>query len=183
MNIIISILSYILVSFFLISNDEIEKVDTDRDYIIQSDTLLYPNSKHREQSKLIYQLLTKYHYKKMNVNSLQDRFFREYYRSGNVFIYRFDASLTDEDALKVTQVYGAKKSTKNVTLPARYIILNPADVQLGGSISFHAGTYYKVLSDYELERLKNPRTEEDVQVLNGLDPKVKKLIKQKRAAR
>lgn len=121
-------------------------------------------------------------FKKLNINSLLDRYFREYYRSGNVFLYRFDASLTSEDALKVSQVYGAKKSGKNVNLPAKYIILNPADIQLGGSVSFHAGTYYKVLSDYELERLKNPRTEEDVQVLRGLDPSVQKLIKQKKVS-
>ena len=68
MNTIVSILSYILISFFLISHDEVERIDIDRADIIQSDTLLYPNSKHREQSKLIYQLLTKYHYKKLNVN-------------------------------------------------------------------------------------------------------------------
>ena len=30
------------------------------------------------------------------------------------------------------------------------------------------GIYYKVISDYELERLKNPQTEEDKQVLENL---------------
>ena len=119
-------------------------------------------------------------FKKLNINAIQDKYFREYYRSGNVFLYRFDASLTNEDALRVSQVYGAKKSTKNVSLPAKYIILNPADIQLGGTAAFHAGSYYKVMSDYELERLKNPRTEEDAQVLNGLDEKTRKLIKQKK---
>ena len=82
MNIIISILSYILVSFFLISNDEVERFDIDRDVLIQSDTLLYPNSKHREQSKLIYQLLSKYHYKKLNVNdSLSEKILEKYIKS------------------------------------------------------------------------------------------------------
>ena len=68
MNILISFLSYILVSFFLFSNDEFKRVSTNDNYIIQSDTLLYPDSKHREQSKLIFQLLSKYHYKKLSVN-------------------------------------------------------------------------------------------------------------------
>lgn len=82
MNIIVSILSYILISFFLISHDEVERIDIDRADIIQSDTLLYPNSKHREQSKLIYQLLTKYHYKKLNVNdSLSEKILEKYIKS------------------------------------------------------------------------------------------------------
>ena len=38
------------------------------DYNIYSDTLLSPKAKHREQSKLIYQLLSKYHYKKIDVD-------------------------------------------------------------------------------------------------------------------
>ena len=82
MNIIVSILSYILISFFLISHDEVEIIDIDRADLIQSDTLLYPNSKHREQSKLIYQLLTKYHYKKLNVNdSLSEKILEKYIKS------------------------------------------------------------------------------------------------------
>ena len=79
---IVSILSYILISFFLISHDEVERIDIDRADLIQSDTLLYPNSKHREQSKLIYQLLTKYHYKKLNVNdSLSEKILEKYIKS------------------------------------------------------------------------------------------------------
>ncbi len=82
MNMIVSILSYILISFFLISHDEVERIDIDRADLIQSDTLLYPNSKHREQSKLIYQLLTKYHYKKLNVNdSLSEKILEKYIKS------------------------------------------------------------------------------------------------------
>ena len=119
-------------------------------------------------------------FKRINLSSLQDRFFREYYRSGNVFVYRFDAKLTNEDALKITQTYGAK-GTKSVNLPARYIILNPADIQLGGTASFHTGTYYKILSNYELSMLANPKTEEDKQILNSLSPEAKKLIKAKKA--
>ena len=120
-------------------------------------------------------------FKKVNLQSLIDRFFREYYRSGNVFLYRFDANTSGSDALKITQTYGAKKS-KSIKLPARYIILNPADIQMGGTASFHAGTYYKILSNYELERLRSPRTEEDKQLLSGLSPEIRKLIKNKKAS-
>ena len=50
--------------------------------IIQSDSLLYPSAKHREQSKLIYQLLTKYHYKKISVDdSLSEKILEKYINS------------------------------------------------------------------------------------------------------
>jgi hypothetical protein len=117
--------------------------------------------------------------KKINIFDLQDQFFREYYRSGNVFIYRFDTKIKDEDINKITQTFGTISKAANINLPARYIIINPADVQIGGSINFSVGRYYKILSDYELERLKAPKTDEDIEVLKSLSPETQKLISQK----
>ena len=117
--------------------------------------------------------------KKINIFDLQDQFFREYYRSGNVFIYRFDTKIKDEDINKITQTFGITSKAANVNLPARYIIVNPADIQIGGSINFSAGRYYKILSDYELERLKAPKTDEDIEVLKSLSPETQKLINEK----
>ena len=121
-------------------------------------------------------------FKKIDMQSFLDRFFREYYRSGNVFIHRFDTKLQPEDFKKVTQTYGNSRllaQEEDGTLPSRYIVLNPADIQMGGNISFFSGVYHKVLSDYELERLKNPRTEEDKEVYDSLDDETKKALKQR----
>ena len=120
-------------------------------------------------------------FKKIDLASLQEKFFREYYRSGNVFVYRFDAAIQKEDLATLSKVFGVKKLTvKNeVSLPSRYIILNPADIQAGGNVSFVQGRYFKRLSDYELDRLRTPRTEEDEQVLNSLSPKIRENIKNK----
>lgn len=115
-------------------------------------------------------------FKKINIVDLQDKFFREYYRSGNVFIYRFDTKVKDEDINKITQTFGLTAKAA-VNLPARYTIINPADIQIGGTINFAVGRYYKILSDYELERLKNPKTDEDIEVFNGLPIETQKLIK------
>lgn len=112
-------------------------------------------------------------FKKINIWSLQDKFFREYYRSGNVFIYRFDAEVTREDASKITQVYAEAGIGGKLSLPVKYAILNPADIQLAGSASFVSGKYYKLLSDYELARLKDPQTDEDKEIVENLDPEVK----------
>ena len=51
-------------------------------YSISSDTLLSPKAQHREQSKLIYQLLSKYHYKKVNIDdSLSEKILEKYINS------------------------------------------------------------------------------------------------------
>lgn len=118
-------------------------------------------------------------FKKINIFDLQDQFFREYYRSGNVFIYRFDTKVKDEDINKISQTFGLTSKAANLILPARYIIINPADVQIGGSINFSLGRYYKLISDYELERLRSPKTDEDLEVLNSLPVETRKLIKQR----
>ena len=114
--------------------------------------------------------------KKVNINNLQSKFFREYYRSGNVFIHRFDATVSQADVTRMTQTFGLT-SEASFSLPARYIILNPADIQISGNITFATGEFRKILSDYELERLRNPKTEEDKQVLESLDPDAIKQIK------
>lgn len=118
-------------------------------------------------------------FKKINIFDLQDQFFREYYRSGNVFLYRFDTKVKNEDINKISQTFGLTSKAASLTLPARYIIINPADVQIGGSINFSIGRYYKLVSDYELERLRSPKTDEDLEVLNSLPVETRKLIKQK----
>ena len=112
--------------------------------------------------------------KKINIWDLQGQFFREYFRSGNVFLYRLDAALKPADVKKVSQTFGTRK----VKIPYRYIILNPADIQLTGTLSFSSDVkkYHKVLTDYELERVRNPKTEEDKKIREALPADVKKLL-------
>ena len=58
-----------------------------------------------QKSKKFFQALLK----KINIWDLQGQFFREYFRSGNVFLYRLDASLKQADVKKISQTFGAKK--------------------------------------------------------------------------
>ncbi len=110
---------------------------------------------------------------KVNIWDLKDKFFREYYRSGNVFIYRFDGEFTPEDKKKLTQTFGAVIDK----IPLRYIFLNPADIRAAGNISFVDLKFYKVLTNYELERLRNPVTPEDEAILKNLGPDLVAQIK------
>jgi hypothetical protein len=121
------------------------------------------------------------YFKKINLTSFQDQFFREYYRSGNVFTYRFDTSLDSEQVFKITQVFGSKALAKDgsIKIPVRYTIINPADVYVGGGVNYSYNIYYKLLSSYELEKLRDPKTDEDIEVYQGLPDDVKEKIKNK----
>ena len=119
-------------------------------------------------------------FNKINIWGIQDQFFREYYRSGNIFLYRFDGKIKKEDAKKMTQVFGSSLLSEAIsdelTLPLKYVLLNPADIRLTGSLSFYNPVYYKNLSGYEITRLKNPVSEEDFEIFDSLPEEIKKQI-------
>lgn len=116
-------------------------------------------------------------FSKINLWSFQDRFFREYYRSGNVFIYRFDGDVKAEEASKLVQILNSSKlSYDDIKIPVRYVILNPVDIQFSSGSSYLIGKYYKVLSEYELSKLRNPTTEEDIQIFESFDEETQNQI-------
>jgi hypothetical protein len=125
---------------------------------------------------------------KFKLWTLKDQYFREYYRSGNVFLYRFDGKFTAEDFARMSTVYGSsdelvyprRKATfglKPGTIPVKYAMLNPYDILATRALTFSYGKYEKVLSEYEIESLKNPKTEHDKEIFEGMPPDVKEKIK------
>ena len=112
--------------------------------------------------------------KKIKIWNLKDQFFREYYRSGNVFLYTIEGKINVEDFSKVRNFGLTLKTNK---LPVRYLLLNPFDIVAKRATSFDVGLYAKVLSEYEAERLKNPKTDEDRELYDALDPEIKNKIK------
>ena len=115
-------------------------------------------------------------FSKINLWSLKDQFFREYYRSGNVFLYRLDGKFSAEDFVRLNKIYGSE-FIKEGHIPIRYVLLNPYDVTANRSTSFKGSAYKKILSEYELEKLQNPKTEEDKEIYNALPEETKKKIK------
>ena len=115
--------------------------------------------------------------KKINIWKVKDQYFREYYRSGNIFLYRVDGKFSSEDLLKLNYVY-ASQTLKPGQLPVKYMLLNPYDIVIEKATSFQDGIYKKVLSDYELEKLRDPKTEEDKKVFESLTPEMKKKVKE-----
>jgi hypothetical protein len=101
-------------------------------------------------------------YVRVVVNRLKEQYFREYYRSGNVFLLRFDGKL---------------EQSKSQRVPIRYEILNPAHVFVPTAIA-PPFTYVQFLSKFDLERLRNPLTPQDRMVYQSLPAEVRKQIDQ-----
>ena len=110
-------------------------------------------------------------FEKINLDQLKEEFFREYYRSGNVFLYKIDGKFANDDYIKLVKT-GVTKDK----IPLRYIIINPATVAIEGGIGY-AGRYLRMLSRFEIERLRQPVTDEEKAVYNALDATTKSYIK------
>ena len=96
---------------------------------------------------------------RINLWRLQDMFFREFYRSGNVFLYKLHAAFTKQDMRVISDLITTEARAGEI--PIRYILLNPSDIQAIGSASFITPRYIKILNDFEMQVLTNPQTEQD----------------------
>src|SRR6185369_3561344 len=95
-------------------------------------------------------------FEKVGMDKLKEQYFREYYRSGNVFLYRFDGKMRDMDFQNMKQVFGSKSNL----IPVRYVVINPTSVFVENAVITNHFTYVKMLSPFEVERLKSPQTPE-----------------------
>lgn len=108
---------------------------------------------------------------KIGLAKLKEQFFREYYRSGNVFMYKFEGQFGKDDFAKL-QRYGVSKQK----IPLKYTVLNPYTIASWGALGVNFN-YVRLLSPYEIERLRNPKTPEDLAVFKSLSPEIQKRIK------
>jgi hypothetical protein len=115
-------------------------------------------------------------FKKINLVNLKDQYFREYYRSGNIFLYRLDGKFKADDFAELLDNAESKNGAKN-SVAIRYILMNPYDIVATRASSFSEGAYEKILSEYEMSRLQNPATEDDKEIFEALPPKVQESIK------
>tara|TARA_B000000441_G_C21750565_1_gene361864 strand:+ start:357 stop:2426 length:2070 start_codon:yes stop_codon:yes gene_type:complete len=110
---------------------------------------------------------------------IKDQYFREFYRSGNIFIYKIDGNFSAQEMIKLNQVYGSDISiAAESKIPLKYIFLNPYDFVATRATTFSEknGAYKKILSEYDIERLKNPKNTYDQEVYDALPDKVKEKI-------
>jgi|TARA_R100000479_G_scaffold161504_1_gene99276 hypothetical protein len=115
-------------------------------------------------------------FNRIRLYDLKNQYFREYYRSGNIFIYRVDGKFNIENYRKFAQNY--VETPNENKFPVKYIILNPFDIVAKRSTIFSSegGAYAKILSEFDMERLKNPKNDYDKQVFESLPAQVQKDI-------
>ena len=85
-------------------------------------------------------------FNKVRLWDLKDQWFREFYRSGNIFLYRVDGDLSVEDFNQLSKTYAAENLKKD-KIPVRYILLNPFDIVAKRSTTNATGAYEKILSE------------------------------------
>lgn len=114
--------------------------------------------------------------KRIDIWSLKKHYFLEYFRSSNIFLYRVDADWTVEDLMKLRTVYAAEGTISAKKIPIRYIVLNPHCIAAKNTVYFGENMYEHILSQSELQRLKNPINEDDRKFFDGLPQEAKDLI-------
>lgn len=124
---------------------------------------------------------------KIQIWRVKDQYFREYYRSGNVFMYKLEGKFGSEDLIKLSQVYGSKMSASMFEkIPIAYVFLNPYDFVATRALAYKVfglnteeyGVYKKMLSEYDIERLRDPKNAYDKEVFDSLPPETRKEIKE-----
>lgn len=143
-----------------------------------SNSDIYLEGGNERVKKFIYKWLDK-----IKLWQIKDQYFREYYRSGNVFAYRIDGKYSSADIQRMQTVYGTKgEFIENGKIPIMYTFLNPFDIVAKKALTFDRsggqyGNYAKLLSEYELESLRAPKTEHDQQIFEALPDETKEKIK------
>lgn len=109
----------------------------------------------------------------INIWNLTDQYFREYFRGGNVFLWRIDGSFMEKDFLDMVK----KRSASKNSVPMRYIVLNPREIAAKHVGTYDQNAYEKVLSQYDLKRLAHSEDPVDIKTLNSLPKRVREEIK------
>ena len=127
-------------------------------------------------------LITKW-MERISVEALKRQYFREYFRSGNVFLYRLFGEFTPDEIASLRKIYAAasvdlKNPSEGFTgnkLPLKYAMLNPADIYNYSGLDSGA-VYKKILNPFEVQRLKNPQTEDEKRIFKSLTEEIRSKI-------
>lgn len=127
----------------------------------------------RTSNKTVKTFFAKW-FEAINLPDFMSQFFLEYYRSGNVFIYQFNGRIDQDKFDKLKTSFSAAKSPE---LPIRFTLLDPKQVYLQVGPNGDESTYTRLMSTFELQRLRDPKSPEDKQVLKDLPKPIQDQIK------
>lgn len=116
------------------------------------------------------------------IEAVKEQFFREYYRSGNVFLYRLFAKFEAAEIATLKTIYAKEvdllkqdSGFPEDCIPLKYIVLNPYDMVNSNSVG-SSPLYKKALSKFDVTRLQNPTTEEDKRLVQELEKNKKNAL-------
>lgn len=129
----------------------------------------------RSPNKRVEKFFTSW-YKKIGGWTLGDSFFREWFRSGNVFLYRFDGKIEWNEIRKLSRTDTSNADIVR-TIPLKYVILDPGQIACLGGSSFVDAEYGKMLTSYEVSRLKSAhKTDKEKEFFDNLSEENRKSI-------
>lgn len=94
--------------------------------------------------------------KDIKLQEIVENIFLEYYRSGNVSIYRSDKNAKVKKVVKTNK---EKKSSEEYLFPAGYTVLNPMNVHIEGSLLFNQELAFLELSEEVIKLTKDNNKE------------------------
>jgi hypothetical protein len=109
-------------------------------------------------------------FKRINLFKLKDQFYRELFRSGNVFLYRIEGKMTPENAKSIKKIYSI---ASEIDLPLKYITLNPVNIAVYGDMNYQTPIYLRVLNPTEVELLRKSKDPQDQQTFKSLPDALK----------
>lgn len=110
----------------------------------------------------------------INLSDLKEQVFREYFRSGNVFLYELTGKLTKNSV----RSFSISDATKKINIPVKYVVLNPSDIIVKEQLTFGQFTYAKALTPFEIARLKESKTKDAKKLFNSLPDEIKRQLQE-----
>ncbi len=123
------------------------------------------------------------YFKTIGLNTFQNQFFLEYWRSSNCFIYKLKGNINGEGYRKLKQAAGSISVASSAKVPLKYVILNPSDIIFEGTAFFSDGVYYKVFNAYEVSRLLSPETDGEKLMAKNLPDDLKSKLSVTKSSR
>lgn len=113
--------------------------------------------------------------KKTSISKLSEQYYREWWRTGNVFVFEIDGEFDSVSLKNLKEVFGGE--LKKSSIPMKFIILNPENITPSGDITFENAVYSKKLTNYEKARLKKPQTDSEKAFVDKIKNAVKNFDK------
>lgn len=115
-------------------------------------------------------------FNKINLFDLQSQYYLEDWRSGNMFFYKLQTTLTKNTVKDFNQAF-AGRVMPGQKLTIKYLLLNPAYVGISGLTTWVTPTYYVILNSFTLNAIFSDPSEANQKLIQNV-PELREAYKQ-----